>query len=135
VKPIFEKYVKQHGLDSRVKFHECDFFNQPLPRADVIVMGHILHDWDEPTKRMLAKKALDALPAGGAFIAYDAMIDDDRRTNAFGLLMSINMLLETPGGFDYTGAQAKQWFTDAGFKSVEIVPLVGPDSMAIGWKS
>jgi hypothetical protein len=97
-------------------------------------MGHILHDWDLAQKNMLVRKAYDALPAGGAFIVYDTIIDDDRRQNAFGLLMSLNMLIETPGGFDYTGADCIGWMKDAGFKDTRVEHLVGPDSMVVGIK-
>ena len=97
-------------------------------------MGHILHDWDLPTKKMLIEKAFDALPAGGALIVYEAIIDDDRSKNAFGLLMSLNMLIETPGGFDYTGADCCGWMKEAGFQSTRVEPLVGPDSMVVGIK-
>ncbi|HKI69373.1 MAG TPA: methyltransferase, partial [Verrucomicrobiae bacterium] len=92
VGPIFDEYVQSFGLGERLCFHPGSFFDNPLPHADVIVMGHILHDWDLEQKRMLIAKAYDALPKGGAFIVYDAIIDDDRRRNAFGLLMSLNML-------------------------------------------
>jgi hypothetical protein len=109
VGPIFQKYVASHGLQDRLQFAALDFFREPLPRADVVVMGHILHDWDLPAKKMLVAKAYDALPAGGAFIVFEALIDDERRSNAFGLLMSLNMLVETRGGFDYTGADCAAW--------------------------
>ena len=102
VAPIFEEYVEANGLSSRVRFHAGSFFTDPLPKVDVIMMGHILHDWNLEEKRMLIRKAYEALPSGGAFIVYDALIDDDRSKNAFGLLTSLNMLIETPGGFDYT---------------------------------
>jgi len=134
VAPIFEEYVAANGLSSRVQFRPGSFFTDPLPKADVIMMGHILHDWDLDQKRMLIRKAYDALPAGGAFIAYDALIDDDRRKNAFGLLMSLNMLIETPGGFDYTGADGIGWMLEAGFSSARVEHLVGPDSMVVGIK-
>jgi O-methyltransferase domain len=105
-----------------------------LPAADVITMGHILHDWDLNQKRMLIGKAYDALPTGGALIVFEALIDDDRRQNAFGLLMSLNMLIETPGGFDYTGKDCCDWMRDAGFASTRVEQLVGPDSMVVGFK-
>ena len=98
------------------------------------MMGHILHDWDVETKRMLIRKAWEALPEGGAFIAYDAIIDDDRSGNAFGLMMSLNMLIETPGGFDYTGADCAGWMKEAGFRESRVEALVGPDSMVVGIK-
>jgi hypothetical protein len=134
VAPIFEEYIAKVGVADRLAFQPGSFFNDPLPRADVVLMGHILHDWDLPTKQMLIAKAFDALPAGGALVVYEAIIDDDRSKNAFGLMMSLNMLIETPGGFDYTGADCAGWMKAAGFSSTRVEPLVGPDSMVIAIK-
>ena len=134
VQPIFDAYAAKNGVGDRVKFAAVDFFTGPLPKADVVMMGHILHDWDLAQKKMLVRKAYDAVPAGGAFIVYDTIIDDDRRQNAFGLMMSLNMLIETPGGFDYTGADCIGWMKDAGFKEARVEHLVGPDSMVVGLK-
>jgi hypothetical protein len=134
VGPVFEEYVRSFKLENRLKFHPGDFFKDPLPSAEVIIMGHILHDWNLEEKRALVKKVFDVLPKGGVYIVHEAIIDDDRRKNAFGLMMSLNMLIETPGGFDYTGADCRKWMKEAGFKSTRVVPLVGPDSMVIGIK-
>ncbi len=134
LEPIFGAFVSRFGLDERLRFTGGDFFADPLPTADVLVMGHILHDWNLDEKRVLLRKAYDALPDGGALIVYDAIIDDDRRSNAFGLLMSLNMLIETPGGFDYTGADCQAWMQEAGFRESYVEHLVGPDSMVVGIK-
>ncbi|WP_224362908.1 acetylserotonin O-methyltransferase [Hyalangium versicolor] len=135
VRPVFEQYVGQHGLSGRLSFQDGDFFRVPLPKADVLVMGHILHDWDLEQKKALLAAALRALPKGGALVVYDAIIDDARRSNAFGLLMSLNMLIETLGGFDYTGADCAGWMREVGFGDVRIEHLAGPDSMVIGIKT
>jgi hypothetical protein len=132
--PIFEGFVAQFGLGERLSFTGGDFFADPLPEADVLVMGHILHDWDLDEKRTLLQKAYDTLPEGGALIVYEAIIDDERRENAFGLLMSLNMLIETPGGFDYTGADCQGWMRDTGFRESYVEQLIGPDSMVVGIK-
>jgi hypothetical protein len=134
VEPVFEEYLDSLGLSDRVSFKGGSFFTDSIPQADVVLMGHILHDWNEQEKRALLAKAHAALPAGGAVIVYDAVIDDDRRKNTFGLLMSLNMLIETPGGFDYTGADCIAWMKEAGFRDVRVEHLVGPDSMVIGIK-
>ena len=134
VGPHFEAYVSGQGLSHRLSFQGGDFFTDPLPTADVLVMGHVIHDWDLDQKRALIRKAYDALPAGGALIVYDAIIDDDRRQNAFGLLMSLNMLIETPGGADYTGAECAAWMREAGFRQTRVEHLLGPDSMVVGIK-
>ncbi|HEX8281947.1 MAG TPA: methyltransferase [Pyrinomonadaceae bacterium] len=134
VRPVYEKYVAAHGLSARLGFAPGDFFKDPMPRADVIVMGHILHDWDLEQKRVLLAKAYEALPAGGALVVYEALIDDERRENTLGLLMSLNMLIETPGGFDYTGADCRRWMREAGFRETRVEHLVGPDSMVVAVK-
>jgi SAM-dependent methyltransferase len=134
VQPVFEKYAQAHGVADRVRFQAGDFFKDSLPKVDVIIMGHILHDWDLAQKKMLIQKAYDALPKGGAFVVYECLIDDGRRENALGLLMSLNMLIETPGGFDYTGADCQGWLREAGFRETCVEHLVGPDSMVIGIK-
>jgi len=129
---IFEEYIAAHGLADRLRFYPGDFLTDSLPPADVLVMGHILHDWSLQEKLTLLRKAYDALPDGGALIVYDAIIDDDRRANTFGLLMSVNMLLETHAGFDYTAAQCRSWMADTGFRESYTHPLPGPDSMVVG---
>jgi hypothetical protein len=134
VAPVFEEYIEQHGVSDRLRFVGGDFFADDLPKADVLLMGHILHDWGLDEKRMLIGKAYDALPEGGALIVYESIIDDDRSENAFGLLMSLNMLIETERGFDYTAADCMGWMTDAGFSATRTEHLVGPDSMVIGLK-
>jgi hypothetical protein len=134
VAPIFEDYVASYGLQDRLRFYPGDFFKDPCPTADVLIMGHILHDWDLEQKKTLLAKCYDALPPGGCLIVYDAVIDDERKKNAFGLLMSLNMLIETPGGFDYTGADCCRWMKEAGFRDMRVEPLLGPDSMVIGVK-
>jgi hypothetical protein len=134
VGPIFEEYVEENELADRVQFVPGSFFTDDLPKADVVVMGHILHDWDLETKRMLVAKAYAALPEGGSFVVYESIIDDDRSQNALGLMMSLNMLIETPGGFDYTGADCQGWMRDAGFRETRVEHLAGPESMVVGVK-
>jgi hypothetical protein len=134
LQPIFEEYVHSSRLGDRLRFYPGDFFADPLPGADVLVIGHILHDWDLPAKQQLIARAYAALPDGGALIAYDAIIDDERRHNAFGLLMSLNMLIETRGGFDYTAAECQAWMRAAGFRETRAAPLAGSESMVVGIK-
>lgn len=134
VQPVFEAYARAKRVAGRLAFHPGNFFTDSFPKMDVIIMGHILHDWSLDEKMMLLHKAYDALPPGGAIIVHEALIDDARRRNAFGLLMSLNMLIETQGGFDFTGADCKRWMKEAGFKRTTIEALSGPDSMVVGIK-
>lgn len=134
VQHVFDEYVIQSGLQGRLRFRAGDFFKQALPEADVLIMGHILHDWDFQEKQILIRKAYEALPGNGALIVYDAIIDDDRRENVSGLLMSLNMLIETRGGFDYTGADCASWMRAAGFRHTYVEHLSSPESMVVGIK-
>lgn len=134
VAPIARQAVESAGLSDRIDVVAGDFFTDPLPRADVITMGMILHDWNLERKQQLIRAAYDALPPGGALIAIESIIDDERRENAFGLLMSLNMLIEFGDAFDYTGADFDGWCRQAGFSRTEVVPLAGPASAAIAYK-
>ena len=134
VAPHAEKEVRASGLGDRVQVVSGDFFKDALPPADVVTMGNILHDWNLDNKKMLIRKAYEALPEGGAFIAIENVIDDARRENAFGLMMSLNMLIEFGEAFDYTGADFRAWCTEAGFKRFEFHALAGPTSAAIAYK-
>jgi SAM-dependent methyltransferase len=134
VAPIAEKTIAAAGLDDRVAVASGDFFADPLPRADVITMGMILHDWNLDRKMHLIRSAYDALPEGGAFIVIENLIDDARRQNAFGLMMSLNMLIEFGEAFDFTGSDFAEWCRDAGFRETEIMPLAGPASAGIAYK-
>jgi hypothetical protein len=132
--PVFEDYAHQNQVSERLTFVPGDFFTDALPSVDVLVMGHILHDWNLEEKRSLLAKAYDALPDGGSLIVYEMMIDDDRSSNALGLLMSLNMLIETPGGFDFTPADCMGWMRDAGFRDARAEHLTGPYSMVVAVK-
>lgn len=134
VGPIAEKTIANAGLAGRVATASGDFLVDALPRADVITMGMILHDWNLERKMQLIRSAYDALPDGGAFIVIENLIDDARRENAFGLMMSLNMLIEFGDAFDFTGADFSDWCREIGFRKTVIVPLAGPASAGIAYK-
>jgi len=134
VEPIAQKHIAAVGLSDRVTTAAGDFFKDPLPRADLITMSMILHDWNLERKMLLIRAAYDALPPGGALVAIEALIDDARRENAFGLLMSLNMLIEFGDAFDYSGADFRRWCGEVGFKRFDVLHLAGASSAAIAYK-
>jgi len=131
---IARKTIEAHGLGDRITASSVDFLREPLPKADVITMGVILHDWNLEKKMQLIQAAYDALPSGGAFAAIENLIDDERRTNAFGLMMSLNMLIEFGDAFDFTGRDFDGWCRKIGFRRTEVIPLRGPASSAVAYK-
>jgi len=134
VEPVAKKAIAATGLSNRVATASGDFFNDPLPKADLITMGMILHDWNLEKKMHLIRAAYNALPPGGALVAIEALIDDQRRENVFGLLMSLNMLIEFGDAFDYSAADFRKWCTEVGFKRFDVIHLAGPSSAAIAYK-
>jgi hypothetical protein len=134
VQPIARKHIAEAGLEQRVTTATGDFFKDPLPKADIITMGMILHDWNLEKKMHLIRSAYDSLPPGGALVAIEALIDDARRENVQGLLMSLNMLIEFGDAFDYSGADFRAWCGEAGFKRFEVIHLAGPSSAAVAYK-
>jgi phospholipid N-methyltransferase len=134
VEPIAKKHIAAAGLENRIATASGDFFKDSLPKADVITMGMILHDWNLEKKIHLIRSAYDALPPGGALVAIEALIDDARRENVQGLLMSLNMLIEFGDAFDYSGADFRKWCGEVGFKRFEVIHLAGPSSAAVAYK-
>ncbi len=131
---IAARRIAAEGLADRIDAVPLDFFADPLPKADVITMGLILHDWNLEKKLQLVRAAYEALPEGGAFIVVEHLIDDARRSNAFGLMMSLNMLIEFGDAFDFTGADFDRWCREAGFRRTEVIPLGGPASAGVAYK-
>ena len=134
VEPVAKKHIASAGFTDRIRTATGNFFQDPLPKADVISMGMILHDWNLEKKMKLIRAAYDALPTGGAFIAVEALIDNARRENVFGLLMSLNMLIEFGDAFDYSAADFGKWCREVGFNRFEVIHLAGPSSAAIAYK-
>ncbi len=134
VEPVAKKWIEKFDLTQRIKIQNGDFFKDPLPKADIITMGNILHDWGYKDKLQLAKAAYDALPEDGAFVVIESIIDDNRNQNVFGLLMSLNMLIETREGYDFTFSDFKELCQTAGFRRFELLHLAGPTSAAIAYK-
>jgi 2-polyprenyl-3-methyl-5-hydroxy-6-metoxy-1,4-benzoquinol methylase len=134
VEPIAARTIKEAGAEDRVTAASGDFFADPLPKADVITMGMILHDWNLERKLQLIRAAFEALSPGGAFVVIENLIDDDRRENVFGLMMSLNMLIEFGDAFDYSGADFRKWCGEVGFKRFEVIHLAGASSAAVAYK-
>ena len=134
VEEFAKSNIKNFNLSSRIKVIPGDFFKDELPESDVIVMGNVLHDWGEEEKLLLIRKVYDALPKGGAFICIENIIDNNRNKNVLGLLMSLNMLIETKNGFDFTFNDFDQWAYQTGFTRTEWMNLAGPTSAAIAFK-
>ena len=131
---VAERKIAAAGVADRVSARPIDFFSDPIPPADVVTMGMILHDWNLEKKRQLIAKAYDAVRPGGAFVVIENLIDDARRENAFGLMMSLNMLVEFGDAFDFTGADFSGWCREAGFTRCEVIPLGGPASAGVAYK-
>jgi hypothetical protein len=135
VEPLARQKIAELHLSNRIQAVSGDLREDPFPAAQLITMGNLLHGFDEPTKQWLVQKAHDSLPPGGAFMAIENIIDNERRQNTFGLLMSLNMLIENGDAFDYTADDFERWTKAAGFKRIELIPLAGPTSAVVAYKS
>ncbi len=134
VEPLAKRKIKGFSLSDRIQVASGDLLKDDFPKADIITMGNILHGMGEEAKQQLVNKAFAALPEGGVFMAIENIIDNERRQNTFGLLMSLNMLIENGDAFDYTMVDFDRWTKTAGFKRTESMALAGPTSAAIAYK-
>lgn len=121
------------SLPNPIEFHGGDFFADPLPEGDVLIIGHVLHNWSPEQRATLVRKAFQAVRPGGALLVYDAMLDDEP-TDLARILVSLNMLLVTEGGSEYLTSECEQWMREAGFVEVCQRPLGTTDTLVIGRK-
>jgi hypothetical protein len=116
-----------------VGFAGGDFFVDPLPRGDILVLGHVLHNWSPEERQLLVKRAFEAVEPGGTLLVYDAMLDDEA-TDLARLVVSLTMLLVTRGGSEYPASACEQWLRSAGFTDVVRRPLGNTDTVVVGRK-
>ncbi|MFI0424364.1 methyltransferase [Spongiactinospora sp. 9N601] len=133
MEPRFDAHLAALGLTGRAAFVPGDFFKDPLPQADALIMGHVLHDWAEDERRMLIGKAHAALAPGGQLLIYDRMIDEEP-ADADNLLVSLHMILTTTDGTEYTAGECQAWLREAGFKEIAVKPLGRTDTLVIATK-
>ncbi|MFD8483828.1 methyltransferase [Kitasatospora sp. NPDC059673] len=121
--PFFDRLMAGAGLAERARFHGGDFFADPLPVADVVIFGDVLHNWSPETRRMLIGKAAQAVRPGGAVLVFDRMMDD-RRSDRAKLIASLSMYLATQGGgSEYLESECRDYLADAGFVDVGTAPF------------
>ncbi len=134
ISPIATENINTMGLSGKVVIQSGDFTKEDFPKADVITMGNILHYWGLQDKKALIKKAYDALPQGGAFVVIENIIDNNRKENAYGLMMSLNVLIETPEGFNFSATDFDGWVKETGFTQTSVMSLTESTSAVIAIK-
>jgi 8-O-methyltransferase len=135
LEPLFDEHMGKLGVSDEVVFHGGDFRTDPIPEADVLIFGHVLHDWDLETRALLASRAFEAVKPGGALLIYEELLDDDRRGPARSLLMSLNMKLVRNGGSEYTAEESRSLLLEAGFTSVSVEPLTTTERLVVARKA
>jgi SAM-dependent methyltransferase len=132
--PVFQETAERDGLSDRMSFVGGDFFVDPLPPAEVVMIGHVLCNWEVETRQLLLRKAYERLPTGGAVVVYDMLIDEERQESTRALVVSLMLMLQSATASHYTGGECEAWMTDAGFKDLRIEHLAGPEWMVVGIK-
>lgn len=129
----FREHTERLGVADRATFHAGDFFADPLPEADVLTIGHVLHNWAPDERRVLVKKAFRAVSPGGALIVYDRMLADEP-TEPENLVISLDMLLTTEGGSEYLVDECRDYIEEAGFVFESVQPLGEHDTLVVARK-
>jgi len=130
--------VAQAGLQSRVQTVGGDLFaDAAYPQGhDAVLLSLIMHDWSEADDRRILQKCFAALPSGGAVIICELLVNEAKTGPAPAALMSLNMLVETAGGRNYTAGEYSSWLRDLGFRRIRTVRFRAPgaDGAVIGYK-
>jgi acetylserotonin O-methyltransferase len=95
-----------------------DFFTDPLPEADLYVLGRILHDWPADKITLLLENIFNSLLSGGAVLIAEKLLYEDKSGPLPALLQSLNMLVCTKGR-ERTLSEYQELLYSAGFTHVE----------------
>jgi len=138
VTEIAAKNIAEAGLGQRIATHAGDFFRDAeFPAGhDVILLSMIMHDWSEADNRAILKKCFAALPAGGAIVISELLVNDEKTGPPPAALMSLNMLIETVGGRNYTPSEYTEWLNDTGFRDIRVIwfEAAGANGVVVGHK-
>lgn len=116
--PLARELAGGTEVAERIDFVAGDFFADPLPEADLFAVGRVLHDWGDDKTRLLLRKIHDRLPAGGALLVAEKLLDDDKAGPPDAVLQSLNMLVVTEGR-ERTLGEYGTLLRGVGFASVE----------------
>jgi len=116
--PLAREMVGASPVADRISVQAGDFFTDPLPEADLYAVGRILHDWSEDKILVLLRKVHERLPAGGALLVAEKLIDADRAGPVWAHMQSLNMLVCTEGK-ERTLSEYEALLKQAGFAQVQ----------------
>jgi hypothetical protein len=132
--PFFNDLMADRGTSDRVRYQPGDFFVDDLPAVDVMVFGNVLHDFGPTQRAELIAKAARTIPAGGAVVVYDPMLDEER-SNQGNLLLSLSLLLQSPNGGEYPPSETRQAMEAAGLTVETLRPLPASTTLVVGRKA
>ncbi|OXM62260.1 MULTISPECIES: methyltransferase [Amycolatopsis] len=128
--PFFTEHMAALGLTGQVHFHGGNFFHDPLPEADVVILGHVLHDFDPGRRKFLLGKAGAAVKPGGSLLVYDRMLEGEP-PQVENLVISLDMLLVSDGGSEYPAGEVHENATAGGLTVVEDRKLGDFDTLVV----
>lgn len=116
--PLAKEMIAQTPVAARIEVQGGDFFSDPLPPADLYALGRIVHDWSEAKALALLQRIHATLPAGGALLIAEKVLDDDKLGPRWAQMQSLNMLTCTEGK-ERTLGEYRALLEQAGFSKVE----------------
>jgi O-methyltransferase domain/Dimerisation domain len=133
---LADEAIQAAGLTGRFKSEFADLFTGPYPAgADAIALSWVLHDWNDDNCRKILRNCHDALPAGGALLITETVLNNDGSGTKFGLLMSLHMLvLCEPGARERTEDEYRTLLEETGFTVEKLVRLDAPRDLLIARK-
>ncbi|GGV55419.1 methyltransferase [Streptomyces spectabilis] len=130
---IAQRKITESGMEREISVRSGDFMcDVALPGGhDAILLSMILHDWDEPTNRMLLQKCRESLPPGGTLLICELIVNAERTGPQDAALMGMNMLAETTGGQNYAEDEYMSWLRETGFTRTEIRRFAAPGANGV----
>ncbi|HYG82887.1 MAG TPA: methyltransferase [Pyrinomonadaceae bacterium] len=130
VQPVIEgagQLLEREGVADRVEKVAGDFFARVPAAADVYMMKHIIHDWDDERAVMILRNINEAMKRDGRVLLIEIVVPEGNEPH-LSKFMDLEMLA-SPGGVERTAKEYRDLLASAGLRLTRIVPTKSPFSI------
>jgi 2-hydroxy-4-(methylsulfanyl)butanoate S-methyltransferase len=111
------RYAQKAGLAARIAHLPGNAVTTDWPAGhDVILMSYLWSAVGDRDIRILARRAMEALPPGGLVLVHDFLVDDNRQGPPFAAWYLLASVLDNPDAVCLTPSYVESVLREAGFK-------------------
>ncbi len=133
---VAREHIKASGLSSRFTAVAADLIAGPYPSgADVVLLGHILHDWSDDTCHTILQNCAAALRSKGVLLISESVLRPDFSGSNLANLKDLIMLVANePGARERSEQEYRSLLDATGFDLVDVIRFEAPRDLLVAKK-